>query len=174
MAHAEIFVIRRAFLIPLGLLLLLCLVLLGVCFIQNEPGGKIMILSFITLPVAVLFVESIFRRVAIDGEKVTMFKFLRRRSLRLSEVTAVETVQVRKRAFLTLCAGDDFLIMSNAYGDFPRLVQRLLPRVPAETVTEDTRRMAAAPPRKSTDIVSCWLAVALLALILLIQLRGGT
>lgn len=174
MTTIENFAIRRAFLLPLGLLLLLCLALLALCFIQNEPREKIMILSFITLPVSVLFVESLFRRVALSGEDVTMFKFMRQRSLRFSEVTAVETVQVRKRAFVTLCAGDNFLILSNAYGDFPRLVQRLLSKVPAETVTEDTRRMAAAPPRKSTDIVSCWLAVALLSLIFFIQLRGGT
>jgi hypothetical protein len=92
--------------------------------------------------------------------------------MKFVEVTAVETVQVRKRVFLTLCAGDDFLIISNAYANFPELVQTLLARVPAAAITEETRQMAAAPPVKSTDVLSCWLAVALLAFILYIQLGG--
>jgi hypothetical protein len=39
-------------------------------------------------------------------------------------------------------------------------------------VSEETKAMAAAPPVKSTDVISCWLGVALLALILYIQLGG--
>ncbi len=137
---------------------------------QGEPRGKVLILSVIIAPVTVLFVESLFRRTVIGQDRVTVFKLLRRREVRFSDVTSVETVQVRKRAFLTLCAGDEFLILSNAYGDFPRLVDALMSRVPAAAVTDETRRLAKAPPRKSTDIISCWLAVALLTFILLIQL----
>ena len=45
-------------------------------------------------------------------------------------------------------------------------------RVPPETVSAETSSMAEAPPVKSGDIVSCWLAVALLLLILYGQLGG--
>jgi hypothetical protein len=105
-----------------------------------------------------------------DG--VVVFKLLRKKELKYSELTAVETVCVRKRVFLTLCAGDEFLIISNAYANFPALVQALLARVPAAAISEETRQMAAAPPVKSTDVISCWLAVALMAFILYIQLGG--
>lgn len=172
MGNLEKFVIRRAFLLPLGLLLLLCVALVVACLLQGEPRGKVIILALIILPVGILFVESLFRRTEVGGEGVTVFKLLRRKVLRFADITALETVQVRKRAFLTLCAGDDFVILSNAYGDFPRLVDTLMARVPLGAVSEETRKMAAAPPRKSTDIVSCWLAVALVAFILFIQLGG--
>jgi hypothetical protein len=52
------------------------------------------------------------------------------------------------------------------------LVRDLLARVPAASVSEETRRMAEAPPTKSSDIVSCWLAVVLVAFILYTQLGG--
>ncbi len=172
MANIETFVIRRSFLIPLGLLLLLSVILLGVSLAQGESRGKILILCVIIAPVTILFVESLFRRTVVGTEGMTVYKLLRRRELRFSDVTSVETVQVRKRAFVTLCAGDEFLILSNAYGDFPKLVDALLARVPSGAVTEETRRMASAPPRKSNDIISCWIAVALLTLILFIQLSG--
>jgi hypothetical protein len=170
MTEPRIFVIRRSFLLPLGVLLALCVALFVTCLVQGEPAAKVAILGFIMLPVMVLFIESAFRRAMVEEGEITVAKFLRAKTLRLPEVTSVDTVQVRKRAFLTLSAGDDYLILSNAYADFPQLVRDLLTRVPATAVSEETRQMAAAPPRKSTDIVSCWLAVALVALILFIQL----
>lgn len=166
MTDTRTFRIRKAFLAPLGLLLVLCLILLGVTLAQGQPPAKAMILSFIILPVAGLFVESLFRRTVIGPDSVTVHKLLRRSTLPLSGITSVDTVMVRKRVFLTVSAGEDFLIMSNAYDDFPGLVQTLLARVPEEAVAEETRDMAASPPSKSSDIVSCWLAVALLLLIL--------
>jgi hypothetical protein len=166
------FSIRRSFLFPLGLLLVLAGVLFVVVLLRGEPKAKLFILGFIMLPVVILFVESAFRRTVLTADGVMAFKLLRNKEMKFVEVTAVETVQVRKRVFLTLCAGDDFLIISNAYANFPGLVQSLLARVPAAAISEETRQMAAAPPVKSTDVISCWLAVALLAFILYIQLGG--
>jgi len=164
------FVIRRSFLIPLGLVLALALCLFAVCLLQGEPPVKIGLLGLIIVPVALLFAESASRRITLGTESITVRKLLRRSEMRFAEMTAVDTVAVRKRVFLTLCAGDDFLILSNAYADFPGLVRGLLGRAPAEAVSEETRRMAEAPPVKSTDIVTCWLMVALLAFILYSQL----
>jgi uncharacterized membrane protein len=155
------FTIRRSFLIPLGLLLALTLALFVVCLVKGQPTAKIVILGVIILPVAVLLVESAFRRTTITEEGLTVHKFL------------LETVQVRKRVFLTLWAGEDFIILSNAYARFPELVSQVMKRVRPETLSEETRKMAEAPPVKSTDVVSCWLAVALLAFILYLQLRGN-
>jgi hypothetical protein len=167
------FRIRKAFLLPLGLLLLLCLVLLVCCFVLGEPPAKAFILIAMILPVLVLFVESVFRHVVFDDTQLTAHKLLRNKTLSWADITAVETVMVRKRAFLTICAGEEFLILSNAYADFPDLVRNLLERVQPASISEETRSMAEAPPIKSGDIVSCWLAVALLLLILYGQLGGS-
>jgi len=169
----QTFCIRRTFLLPLGLLLALAVALCVVCLVQGQPLAKVLILAAIILPVAILFLESASRRALLTGDGVTVFKLLRSKVLKYGEITAVETVMVRKRVFLTLCAGDDFVILSNAYADFPGLVRALLARVPAAAISAETKAMAAAPPVKSTDIVSCWLAVALLAFILYMQLGGA-
>jgi len=166
------FAIRKTFLVPLGLLLLLSLILLGTCIAQGQPLAKTIILAFIILPIAGFFLESAFRRSVINDEGITVFKLLRQKHLTFAEMTAMETVMVRKRVFLTLCVDEEFVILSNAYAKFPELVRALLERVPANVVSDDTRKMAEDPPIKSTDIVSCWLAVALLAFILYTQLGG--
>jgi len=164
------FVIRRSFLLPLGLVLALAISLFGVCLLQGEPPVKVGLLGLIIVPVALLFAESASRRVTLESEKIVVRKLLRRSEMEFAAMTAVETVAVRKRVFLTLCAGDDFLILANAYADFPGLVRALLERVPPAAVSEETRRMAEAPPVTCRDIVTCWLMVALLAFILYSQL----
>lgn len=168
----QTFRIRKAFLVPLGLLLLLCLTLLGVCIVHKEPLAKCLILVFLLLPIAVLLLESLFRRIEIDGEQVVAYRLLRSKRLVFSEMTEIETVMVKRRAFITLCAGDDFLIVSNAYSRFPQLVEALLAPADEKIVSESTREMAKAPPVKSSDIVSAWLAVGLLLFILYSQLVG--
>lgn len=172
MNNKQKFSIRRSFLVPLGLLVLLTGVLFVLCLVRGEPTAKTLILAFIMLPIIILFAESLSRRTVLTADGVIAFKLFRNKELKFAEITAVETVRVRKRVFLTLCADDDFLIISNAYGNFPALVQDLLARVPAAAISEETKEMAAAPPVKSTDVVSCWLAVALMAFILYIQLGG--
>jgi hypothetical protein len=164
------FVIRRSFLLPLGLLLVLLVALFGVCLAQGEPPFKVGLLGLIIVPLAILFAESASRRITIDAEGIAVRKLLRRASLRFAELTEVETIRVRRRVFLTLCAGDDFLILSNGYADFPALVRTLLERVPAAAVSAETRRMVEAPAVKNSDVVVCWLVVALLAFILYSQL----
>lgn len=169
----QYYTIRRSFLIPLGLLLLETLALMGVGIMNEQPVAKLLILGVMIVPIFILFVESASRRAVVDDEQVTVLKFLRRKTLTFSEITSVETVLVRKRAFLTLCAGEEFIIISNAYTRFPELVNNLLEKVSPDVVSEETRQMAESPPVKSTDVFSCWLGVLLMAFILHIQLRGG-
>jgi len=165
----ENFTIRRSFLLPLGLLLILCLLLLAVVLAQGQPKAKVIILGVLIVPIAGLFAESLFRRVHFDEVALTVYKPLRQKSLLFADVTAVDTVQVRKRVFLTLSTEDDFVILSNAYADFPGLVAALLSRVPPAAISAETKTMAADPPTKSADIVSCWAAVVLLVLLLIRQ-----
>jgi hypothetical protein len=59
--------------------------------------------------------------------------------------------------------------MSNAYADFPLLVDSIMKHAPDRVITEDTRQMAIDPPNKSSDIISCWLAALLMTIILVLQ-----
>jgi hypothetical protein len=167
------FVIRRAFVVPMGLLIALMIALLVVCVIQGQPIGKVIILAVLAVPVAVLFVESVLRRVVIEKDGVTAFRLFRQRQIRFADVTGLETVRVRSRVFMTLVAGDDdFLIISNSYADFPALVELLVATVPEGTVTEETQQLAKQPPLRQADIFTAWFAVVALAYVLMAQFRA--
>jgi len=97
---------------------------------------------------------------------------MRRRTFAYPELTAVEVVVVRQRAFLSLSAGDDFLILTNGYADFAGLVHSIIEKAPDKSVDEESRKQAESLPVKRSDIVSAWLLSALLVYIIYVQLAG--
>lgn len=167
------FVIRRTFVLPMALLIFLTIALLVVCIVQSQPIAKVIILAGLIMPLLVLFVESAFRRVVVDQDGVTAFRPFRQRQVRFADVTALETVQVRSRVFMTLVAGpDDFLIISNSYQDFPALVEGLIEAVPEGTVTEETQQLAKKPTLRHADVFTAWFAVIALVYVLIAQFKG--
>lgn len=167
------FSIRKSFLLPLGLVVLLTLALLISSIVLQLPIAKIMILLVFLLPAAVLFLESWLRQVVFEDDGILVRKLLRSKRLSYSDLSSIDTVLVRKRAFVSLSSEEDFVILSNSYDHFGEMLKQLLARVPAQAVSEETRQLAVKPPEKSSDIFSAWLAVAVLLLILYVQLRGA-
>lgn len=169
--NTEVFLIRRTFLLPLGLLILAMVALFILCLVQGEERSRIAILGLLILPASILFAESLFRRIEIGEDALTAVRFLRRKTLRFADISEVESMRIRGRAFLTLCAGDDFLIFTNAYARFPLLLATILEKTPAQVVSEETRSLAATPPVKIGDIVSCWLGFILMLVFFFLQLN---
>lgn len=173
MERPQSFVIRRAFVIPLGVLIALTVALLVTCFVQDQSTAKIIILSGLVLPLAILFVESVCRRVIIDSQGVTAYRPFRNRRIPFAEISSLETVRVRNRVFLTLVtAADDFLILSNSYGEFPALLNSLVKAVPDEAITEETKSLILKPPVRLADIFTAWFAVIALAYVLFAQFKS--
>jgi hypothetical protein len=166
-------VIRRAFLAPLGLVLILMVGLLAVSIVQGQPVAKLAFLVIFAIPVTVMFVASAFRSLIIDPAGVTSVSPFRTRRIEFARVTALETVRVRSRVFLTLEAGEDeFLIISNGYAEFAGLVNTLVASLPPAAVTEETRQLAAAPPVRHADVALAWFTVAALVYVLIAQFKG--
>ena len=161
--------IRPSFLLPLGLVVLLCLVLVAIVIIQGQPPVKLLVVACALLPLGYLLVECLARRIEIDAAGLRMIRFGRVRAFAWSEITAVETVRVRQRAFLTINAGEEFLIIANMYGGFDRLLRSVLERVPPAAVSEETRTLALAPPVKHSDIVILWGLALMMAYLIFAQ-----
>lgn len=165
----ETFRIRRSFLLPLGLVVLLCLVLIGIVIIQGQPSAKILVVACALLPLGYLLFECVVRRIEIDNDALRLIRLGRVRSFRWEEITSLETVRVRQRAFLTINAGDDFLIVANMYSGFDRLLGSLLERIPPVTVSEETQLLAKSPPVKHSDILILWGLAILMAYLIYVQ-----
>ena len=148
-----VFSIRKSFLLPLGLVVLLTLVLLVTCIYLQLPLAKTLILGAFILPAIILFAESSRRRISIGETDIQIDKLFRSKLLNYQDLTSIDTVLVRKRAFVSL--------------------KQLLARVPESVISAETRQLATNPPEKSSDVFSAWVAVAVLVLIIYVQLRGA-
>lgn len=168
-----VFRIRKNFLIPLGLIVLLTLILLISGLFLQTPLAKTLILGAFMLPIILLFVESSLRRVSIGPEAVQINKLFRSKQMTFADLTSIDTVLVRKRAFVSLSSETDFILLSNSYENFGQLLQLLLEKAPDRVVSDETRQLAGNPPEKSGDAFSAWLAVGVLLLIIFVQLRGA-
>jgi len=172
MADVKTFTIRKFFLLPLALLVVMTLALLVICLVQGQPIAKVIILGALLVPLIALLVEGGGRRIEISPERVHAIRPFRSKEILCAEVTELETVRVRNRVFLTLSAGeDDYLIISNSYANFPELLHSLVDVVPESTVTEETRRLAQNPPVRQADVAAVWLAVIAMAYILFAQFQ---
>ena len=161
--------IRPSFLLPLGLVVLLCLVLAGIVIIQGQPPVKLLVVGCALLPLGYLLFECMVRRIETDSAGLRMIRLGRVRAFAWNEITAVETVRVRQRAFLTINAGEEFLIIANMYAGFDRLLASVLEQVPATAISAETRTLAQAPPVKHSDIVILWGLALMMAYLIFAQ-----
>jgi hypothetical protein len=164
--------IQKGFLLPMGLVVPLTIVLLISSITLALPTSKIIILAIVLITAIALFVESLIRRVTLTKTTITINKLLRSKTLNIADLTAIDSIRVRKRAFISLSNENDFAIISNSYSNFGELLTSLLSRCSETIYDEDTRRLAKNPPHRFGDIFSAWLAVAVLILILYVQSRG--
>jgi len=170
---SSIYSIRKSFLLPLGLVVVLSFILLASALFLQLPMAKTIILAAFLLPVCIIFAESSLRKVSITEDAIEVNKLFRSKRLTYTELTAVDTIQVRKRALVSLSSENDFMILSNSYEQFGQLLKQLVTRAPETVVSDETRQLAENPPKKCSDVFSAWLAVAVLALIIFVQLRGA-
>ena len=165
--------IRKSFLIPMGLVVVLSLVLLISSIQLRLPLAKTLILGLFLLPAVAIFAESCRRRITLGATTLIAQKLVRRKTFAYSELTSVDTIKVRRRVFLSLSSENDFVIISNSYERFDELVAELIARSPAQSVSDETRRLAENPAQKSNDVFSAWLVAAVLLFIIYIQLKGS-
>ena len=163
--------IRKSFLLPMGLVVLFSAILLISTLYLGLPTAKVIILVVFLLPVCLLFAESSRRKAIISNEAIEVHKLLRSKRINYAELTDVDTIQMRKRVFVSLSSENDFLILSNSYDRFGDMLREIISRVPDSIVSDKAKQLADVPPKKCSDIFSAWLAVAVLVLIICVQIR---
>ena len=163
--------IRKGFLIPMGITVILGVILLLIGVSIQMPSGRLYLLAAFMVPAVLIFIESSRRKVHIGADRILMEKTLGTKEIKLNDINSVDAIRVRKRVFINLTTEDTFMIISNSYERFDELVRQLVDLVPEPAISDETRQMAADPPLKCSDIFSAWLAVAVLLLVIAAQLR---
>jgi len=158
-------------LLPMGLVVLFSFILLVSALYLGLPTAKVIILVIFLIPVCLLFAESKCRKTIISDEAIEVQKLFRCKRISYAELTDIDTIQMRKRVFVSLSSENDFLILSNSYDRFGEMLKEIIARAPDSIISDKAKQLADIPPKKCSDIFSAWLAVAVLVLIICVQFR---
>jgi Ca2+/Na+ antiporter len=162
--------IRRAFLMVIGLdaFLLFCLFMVSLVKKENTIENLILMLFF--LLTLVLFLECLFRRVTVVEEGLVIRKLGRNKALLWDEITRVGYLILHRKVYLLLTTVKGFFVISNAFEGFPRLVEDLVAHVEPDRVEQDVRLQAGRSLKGVANIVAAWVAAALMTVMILMKL----
>lgn len=161
---------RVAFLLPIFLDSLFLLVLLVISIFDREFSSETVVLSIIFVPVLYIFLESAWRRTTIGDDGVKIRKLFREKLLQWVHVTNVDVMTLHKKVYLLLTTKRGFHALANSHGDFSSLVKDVVRYVDQEKVEEGVRNVIEHPVKRMSDIVSAWVAFAILLGVIVLKI----
>jgi hypothetical protein len=161
--------IRRSFVIPLTAVLILIIGLLALSFFGGTPTERVF-LALVLIPLALVWSESLSRRVSIGADGITLRKFLRPKTLRWEDITHVGCLVLRKKVYLLLTTGRGFHILSNEYERFADLARGIATHLDREKIEAEVLQQAENPTRNPANIAAAWAAAAVLAVLVYLKL----
>ncbi|HOO40161.1 MAG TPA: PH domain-containing protein [Syntrophales bacterium] len=162
--------IKKSFLIPFGLAVCLLAVLLCLSFLSARSTAETVVLVILLCAALPALFEISYRTVTIGADGLTVRKFLRGREIPWESIHQVGVLTVRRKCYLLLTTRRGFYILSNAYGNFIRLVQDIMDRVPPDRVEAEVRQQLEDPPVYRGDVLSIWIAVIVITALIVMKL----
>jgi hypothetical protein len=166
----HIFRIRKSFLIPLGLAVILLLVLLLLSVLYKGVPTERLVLTAFFIPSALIFFEALSRRVTAGEQEIRIKKFLREKSFQWHEITHIGTLSMRRKIYFLLTTTKGFHVLSNAYQDYPDLIRHLDLHLDREKVDDEVRAQMENPMVNISDIIAAWFAAVVLLGIIVMKI----
>ena len=161
----RIYTINRALVVPLALNALLLLAVFVLTFIRPATATERFLLAAALVPMAVIAVESLLRKVTVSDTGLVLAKFFKQRALAWADITHVGALAVRRKVYLVLTTTKGFYVLSNAYGRFGDLVRDVLSRMEAERIEEGAREILEAASENRMNIYAAWITAVLLVVV---------
>ena len=161
---------RVAFLLPIFLDSLFLLALLVISIFDRGLSPESVVLSIIFIPAFYIFLESAARRTTIGDDGVKIRKLFREKQLLWEHITNVDVMTLHKKVYLLLTTKRGFHALANSHGDFSSLVKDVVRYVDQEKVEEGVRNVIEHPVKRMSDIVSAWVAFAILLGVIVLKI----
>ncbi len=168
--YQKTYKIKKSFLVALSAVVILLFLLLLLFLFSRGSSIEKGVLSAIFIIVLLVFLEFMSRRVLTGDQGILIRKFLREKKLLWEDITQVGTVVMRKRVYILLTTIKGFHILTNAYEEFPDLLQGIASHVDKEKMDEEVRNLLEHPIEKISDTISTWFAAAVLVAIIVLKL----
>jgi hypothetical protein len=168
----QTFRIRRELLIPFGICVAGLMLLLVLALFGKGSGLERVVLVVLTAFALAFLLLARDRWIAFEDEKIIIRKFFRIKELRGNDINDVGCVILRKRVYLLLTTTKGFFILSNAYADFPALVQNITRFVDPERIEPEVRTLTEKTIGRWADVISMWIAVAIITGLVILKLSS--
>lgn len=164
--------IRRSFVIPLGIDVLLLLFLLILSLAYKGSGTERIVLTVFAGLSLLIFLEAMNRSVSVSEGGVVLKKLLKSRELLWSDITHVGCLKVRSRIYILLTTKKGFHIISNAYDSFSTLVGEIIRHLDGGKIEieAEAREQIDNPTRNISDLMAVWVAAVVLLVIIYMKL----
>jgi len=166
----NVYTIRRAFLVPLGVDAFLLFCLFVISLMPQGSTTERLVFAFFFFPSGYLFLECLFRGVKVDDGGIVLRRLWKEKRVPWEGITHVGGLNLRKKAYILLTTVKGFFIVSNAYEGFPELTEEIVSHVDPERVEEEVRLQAGRSPSEIAHIVMAWIAAVFMVGIILIKM----
>jgi len=166
----QVYTIRRAFLVPLGVDVFLLCALFVISMLPQGSATERLVFAIFFVPSLYVFFECLLRRVTVDGGGIVIRKLLREKGVPWEGITHVGGLCMHNKVYLLLTTVHGFFIISNAYGEFPDLVEEIVSRVDRTRVEEEVRIQAGHSRSGIFHSALAWTAAVFMVGIILIKM----
>lgn len=161
---------RKDFLIPLAVDTVLAGILFLVVFPAAGMSMEAVVLGIIFIALLIVLVISLRRKALIGPSGVTVVGLARAKELAWEEITNVDALIMKKKAYLLLTTTRGFHALSNNLSDFTAIVSRVFASAGDEKIEPAARAMLEDVPRRISDLVMLWLAAVIMIGLLLFKI----
>jgi hypothetical protein len=165
----NIYKVKRAFLVPFSIMVVLLFLLLGISLITGQAWEKI-ILAVLCVIILAIDIEAARREIIANEEGLKIKKFSRVKNFTWPEITHLAVVVMRNKAYFLLTTTKGFYIFSNLLENHALLIRFLLDKLGQEKVEVEVTNYLENPIERSSLIVMSWVAVIVISIIIILKL----
>jgi hypothetical protein len=168
----NIYKVKRAFVIPFSVLILLLFVLFVLSLSSGQTWEKV-ILAVLCLCSVAIGVEAAKREILVNEEGLTLKKFFRVKNFTWTEITHLAVVVMKNKAYFLLTTTKGFYFFSNLIENHVALIQFLRDKLGPEKVEVEVANYLEHPTSRLSLIVMSWIAVIAISTIIILKLWLG-
>ena len=166
----HVYMIRRAFLIPLGVDAFLLFCLFVISMLSKGSTTERLVFAVFFFPSGYLFLECFFRRITVDDGGMILRRLWREKRVPWEGITHIGGLSLHKKVYILLTTVRGFFIVSNAYERFSELTEEIVSHVDLTKVEEEVRLQAEGAPSGIAHVAMAWIAAVFMVGIILIKM----
>lgn len=163
--------VKKAFLVPLAVIVVLLFFLFLVSLVKSENWEKIVI-AVLFLFSSAAFVGMGKKKIIVDDQGLKIKNIFRSKEFKWAEITHLAVVVLRKKVYFLLTTTKGFHIFSNLLENHALLIRELADKLGDDKVEAEVRNYLNNPLERLSFIIMSWVAVVIIIAVIILRFSG--